>query len=90
MSFNLKDKIGKLLEIPQDVIKDVPKITILGDIIFVENYKNIILYEKENIQITTSIGTLKIDGKNFKIREITTDDILISGTFFNLEIEKNK
>ena len=90
MKLNVKDKILKLLDIPQEVIRDVPKITILGDIIFVENYKNITLYTKENIRINTSIGILKIDGKGFKIQEITPEDILISGSFLNLELIKDK
>lgn len=90
MKLKIKERLVKLLEIPEDVITDVPKITILGDSIFVENYRNITHYTKENIRISTNIGILKIDGKDFKIQEITTEDILIGGNFYSLEIIKDK
>ena len=44
---NVKQKFSNYLDIPKDVILDLPKITVIGDIqLYVENHRGIIEYTR--------------------------------------------
>ncbi len=82
------NKISKFLEIPREVISDVPKITITGfDEILIENFKGILEYEDFFTRISTSIGNININGFNLKLNQMTDDDILVSGKIENIDFE---
>ena len=90
MSVNLKQKLNRFLQLPEEVVYDVPKITIIDKMLLIENYKNIVMYTKTSLRINTNIGMLKIEGNNFNIKEITKDEILINGILSKMEILPNK
>lgn len=78
--------MAKLLEIPDEVVSDRPKITTVGRReVFVENYKGIIEFSNEIVKINTNYGIITITGKNMKIREITSEDIIIFGDIDNID-----
>ncbi len=82
-------KIEKILEIPQEVYSDVPKITITGfDEMLIENFKAILEYEEFYIRISTYIGIININGYNLKLENMTNDDIKIKGKIESFEIER--
>ncbi len=71
-------KINKILEIPQEVYSDVPKITIIGfDEMIIENYKGILEYEEFFIRISTYKGIISINGYQLNLETMTNDDIII-------------
>ena len=58
-----KGKIGKILEMPEEVCSNIPKITITGfNELILENYKGILEYEEFFASISTYIGIV-ITGK---------------------------
>lgn len=76
------------LELPKDVILDVPKIIVIGrNEITIENHKGIILFEEGLIKINTSFGPLRIEGRQFEILYIATATITISGYFNSIKYE---
>lgn len=85
-SVTMREKVAKLLELPKDVISDRPKITTVGGKeVFVENYSSIIEFTGERVRINTKYGIITITGKNMKIREITSEDIIIFGSIDNID-----
>ena len=82
-------KIEKILEIPQEVYSDVPKITIIGfNEMLIENFRAILEYEEFYIRISTYIGIININGYNLKLENMTNDDIKVTGKIESLEIER--
>lgn len=82
------DKVSKFLEIPREVISDIPKITITGfDEVLIENFKGILEYEDYFARISTSLGIININGFNLKLNQMTDDDILVNGKIENLDFE---
>lgn len=80
--------VSKFLEIPREVISDVPKITITGfDEVLIENFKGILEYEDFFARISTSFGNININGFNLKLNQMTDDDILVTGKIENLDFE---
>ncbi len=82
-------RVSKFLEIPREVISNVPKITVTGfDEIFIENFKGILEYEDFFARISTEIGNININGFNLKLNQMTDNDILVTGRIENIDFEK--
>ncbi|NLT95800.1 MAG: sporulation protein YqfC [Clostridia bacterium] len=76
----LKNKFSSVLDIPKDVILDLPKITVIGDIqIYIENHRGIIEYSRELVRLSTSLGQLIIKGEDLILRNISIEEIYIDG-----------
>lgn len=81
--------IDEILEVPKEVTTGLPKITILGfNEILIENYKGILEYEEFFIRVNTHIGIININGFNFNLKQMTDEDLLISGKIENIELEE--
>ena len=84
-----KKRIDKLLEIPQEVYTNTPKITITGfNEIILENYKGILEYEEFFASISTYIGVVNINGYNINLEKMTNDDIKITVKIESVELER--
>ena len=83
-----KKKIADLFDFPQDVVLDLPRVTLIGSIqIYIENHKGITLYEKNKIRISILNGELIIDGEDLHLRTVYNDDIYIEGSIKNISLE---
>ncbi len=82
----IKEKLANALELPRELVLNVPKITVTGkDKILIENYKSIISYENDVVKLNTSVGTLSLFGVDLMIKEITTEDIIVIGKVDKVE-----
>ena len=83
-------KINRILEMPQEVYTDTPKITITGfNEIIIENFKGILEYEDYYIRVNTSLGIININGYELKLENMTNDDIKVNGKVESIDIERN-
>lgn len=83
-----KNRITRMLELPQEVVTNEPKITIVGfHELLIENYKAILEYEDFYIKINTHIGAININGFNLKLKEMTGDDIMVLGSIDSIDFE---
>ncbi len=81
----IKEKFLDMMELPKELLKDVSRITLLGnEDILIENYKGIIEYEENIIRLNNGIN---IFGTNLNVEEITDVDIFITGKINNVEFE---
>ncbi len=72
-------KITAFLEMPEEVMTDKPRITILGfEELAIENYKNILEYDEVFIKVNTYIGVVNISGIGLKLIQMNKDDILVT------------
>ena len=62
--------------------------TIIGNQeLVIENYKGVVEYSSTLIRINTGNSLLKITGRNLNIKEISSEDIKITGRFGSLEFQ---
>lgn len=81
-------KINRLLELPEEVVTNKPKLTIVGfEEVLIENYKAILEYEDYYIKINTHIGAININGFNLRLKEMTGDDIMVLGNIDSMDFE---
>lgn len=80
MSENIKKKISRSLNLPQDTIMDIPSIRIIGNNqIAIENHKGIIEYTNSLLRLKSKSGIIKITGSELKIMEISEEEISVNG-----------
>lgn len=80
MRKKIKQQLSDVLEIPDDIMLDLPKITIIGDgQVSIENHKGIISYSTESIKISVSTGEIEVKGKELVLRNILPEAINIDG-----------
>ena len=83
-------KLDRLLEMPQEIYTDIPKITITGfNEMIIENFKGILEYEEYFVRVNTSLGIVNINGFELKLENMTYDDIKVNGKVESIEIERN-
>ncbi len=83
-------KINKLLEFPEEISSNEPKITIMGfEKVMVENYKGILEYENFFIRLNTYIGVININGFNLSLNEMTDENLLITGKIESIDLESS-
>ena len=83
-----KERFSNFLELPQEVMFKVTKITAIeNDSIHIEGYKNIIDYYDDYIKIKANNMDILIDGKNLDIKEITDTDLVIEGKIYSLNYQ---
>ena len=86
-----KKRLDTILEIPQEVYTNTPKITITGfNELILENYKGILEYEEFFASISTYIGVVNINGYNINLEKMTNDDIKITGKIESVELERTE
>ena len=87
----MKRRLDKILEIPEEVYSNTPKLTITGfNEIIIENYKGILEYEEFFASVSTHIGIVNINGFNINLEKMTNDDIKITGKIESIELEKTE
>lgn len=84
-----KEKVTNILELPKDVVLNIPRLTIIGNgSVMIENYKGIIEYESTRVRINTNSGIIKISGSRLSIKEMTDEDLILEGQIASLEFMK--
>lgn len=87
---NTIQRLNRILEMPQEVYTDTPKITITGfNEMIIENFKGILEYEEYYIRINTTLGIININGYELKLENMTNDDIKVTGKVESVDIERN-
>ncbi|HZK87024.1 MAG TPA: sporulation protein YqfC [Syntrophomonas sp.] len=72
--------MAEFLEIPKDLVLDIPKITLIGrNELYLENHRGIIEYSSQRLRINLSRGFLEIQGENLEIKALLPDEIKILG-----------
>mgnify|MGYP004510921279 FL=1 len=81
-------RLNNILEFPEEISNNEPKITIIGfKKIMVENYKGILEYENFFVRLNTTIGVLNINGFNLSLNEMTDEDLIITGKIESIDFE---
>ncbi|RBP45498.1 sporulation protein YqfC [Garciella nitratireducens] len=77
---NIKEELSDVLELPKEVVLDLPKISLIGKMqLIIENHKGIIEYTPMQIRIASNSGMIKIQGNHLYIKIIVKEEIIITG-----------
>ncbi|MGG5255005.1 sporulation protein YqfC [Neobacillus sp. SM06] len=72
--------MAKKMDLPQDVMMDLPRITMIGQIhIYIENHRGLLTFSDKELRLLLKTGQLLIKGKSFVIKTILPEEILLEG-----------
>ena len=84
---DIKGKISQILDMPEEVIFDIPKMVVIGKKeIRIENYKGILEYDDRLIRINTSMGAIAIEGEGLDLKNILREEISVTGRINHIRI----
>lgn len=88
ISSKFRDVFSEMVDIPDYVISDSSKITMINNKnILIEGYKNVVDYYSHYIKIKGNNLEFVIDGKDLDIKEITDEDLVITGTIYSVNFK---
>lgn len=80
--------ISDFFELPREVILDLPRLTLVGNVqIYLENHRGVIAYDENLIRIGVNNGEIAIRGSNLQIKNLIAEELLIKGSIDGLEYE---
>ncbi|MDR1663331.1 MAG: YabP/YqfC family sporulation protein [Clostridiales bacterium] len=82
----IREKLTGLLSLPREIALNLPLIIITGrDEVNIENYKGIKEYTDDRVTVNTSAGMLLVEGRKLKLRQITDENVIVSGVITALQ-----
>nr|WP_259544874.1 sporulation protein YqfC [Heyndrickxia oleronia] len=79
-SRQLRNWMTSKMELPQDVMMDLPRITMIGQIhIYIENHRGLLTFSDREVRLLLKQGQLLVIGQSFVIRTILPEEILLEG-----------
>ncbi|MDD3653942.1 MAG: sporulation protein YqfC [Desulfotomaculaceae bacterium] len=83
-----KRRFADIFEIPGDILLDLPKIVIVGNVqLQIENHHGILEYTTDTVRISTGEGEVAIRGENLILRNILPDELCIEGLIRTLSFD---
>lgn len=77
----LRPWLIKYTSLPSDIILELPKITIIGQIhIYIENHQGLVTFTDTELKLNNHKGYIQIIGSSFVIKMMYPKEILLEGT----------
>lgn len=77
---NVREKLTNAFSMPKEIALDMPLIVATGrGELNIENYKNLLEFSENKIRVHTSVGTLTIEGNRLCLKQMTTENLYITG-----------
>ncbi|MCL6588119.1 MAG: sporulation protein YqfC [Anoxybacillus sp.] len=76
----VKKWLANQLELPADVVMDLPRVTMIGHIhIYIENHRGLLTFSDKELRLLLKQGQLLVRGEEFVIKTILPEEILLEG-----------
>lgn len=77
-----------LLDLPQDIVFDMPRLTMVGDRqLTIENHRGVLHFSEDRVLLELGIGKLEITGSEMVIRSVWTEEIFIEGVIKEIRLQ---
>ncbi|WP_096270623.1 sporulation protein YqfC [Paucisalibacillus globulus] len=76
----LRPWLVKYLALPSDVVMELPRITIIGQLhVYIENHKGLAVFTDKELRLKTTKGYIQIKGSSFVLKMMLPEEILLEG-----------
>jgi len=80
VSRKLRKWTAAILDLPQDVVQDLPRVTMIGGIqLMVENHRGVLHFSPDKLRLAMERGELEVTGAELVIRTIGAEDVFVEG-----------
>lgn len=81
----VKQWMTRSLELPADVVMDLPRITMIGHLhIYIENHRGVKKFTNEELRLNLQHGEVLITGEDFVLKTILPEEILVEGKILDV------
>ncbi|WP_270172288.1 sporulation protein YqfC [Paenibacillus sp. SYP-B4298] len=88
ISRKIRKLTANLLDVPQDVVFDLPRVTMIGDRqLYIENHRGVLHFTSDLLRLALSKGELEVAGSGLVIRAIWTEEVFIEGQIHHLQLQ---
>ncbi len=82
--------ITNKMELPADVMMDLPRITMIGQLhIYIENHRGLLTFSDKEVRLLLKQGQLLIRGNAFVIKTILPEEIMLEGKIEHVQYIEN-
>jgi len=86
---SIRRSLTQALEMPSEVLINVPVINIVGNgELDIENYKSILEYSTDRIAVNASGYIVMIEGKTLELKCVTSETVSIRGNIASLSFKE--
>lgn len=87
----MKNWLTKQIDLPVDVLMDLPRITLVGQVhIYIENHRGLLVFSDKEVRLLLKHGQLLIKGKSFVIKTILPEELLLEGIIEQVTFLENE
>lgn len=87
ISRKIRKMTADLLDLPQDVVFDLPRMTMIGDRqLYIENHRGVLHFSQDRLRLALSKGELEVSGADLVIRGIWTEEVFIEGRISGIQM----
>ncbi|HLT57733.1 MAG: sporulation protein YqfC [Limnochordales bacterium] len=86
---SVAERLVRALELPQDIVFNLPKTTLIGDVqMLVENHQGLLKYTPREIRIRTTQGELVVTGSRLAIGSILPQELVVDGRILQVQLHR--
>ncbi|MCS0542535.1 sporulation protein YqfC, partial [Aeromonas veronii] len=86
----MRSWITNKMELPADVMMDLPRITMIGQLhIYIENHRGLLTFSDKEVRLLLKQGQLLIKGNAFVIKTILPEEIMLEGKIEHVQYIEN-
>lgn len=83
----LRNWTARILDLPQDVVLDLPRITMIGGLqLTVENHRGVLHFSSESLLLAMEKGELEVTGNELVIRNIGAEEVFVEGRITGVKL----
>lgn len=87
VSRRLRKWTATILDLPQDVALDLPRITMIGGLqLTVENHRGVLHFSPQSLRLAMDRGEMEVTGENLIIRNIGSEEVFVEGTILGVQL----
>ncbi|MGE7826186.1 sporulation protein YqfC [Paenibacillus sp. MDMC362] len=86
ISRKLQKWTQEMLDLPQDLLFDLPRLTLIGNKeLHIENHRGVRHFSEERLVLSLTQGSLEISGAGLAIQAIQSHEVTIIGTIHHIQ-----
>jgi len=83
----LRKWTATILDLPQDVAQDLPRVTMIGGLqVTVENHRGILHFSPQNLRLAMDGGEMEVTGQDLTIRNIGVEEVFVEGKIMGVQL----
>ncbi|HOA35058.1 MAG TPA: sporulation protein YqfC [Bacillota bacterium] len=83
-----KEVVADLFELPHEVLLDLPRLTLVGNVqLYIENHRGVIAYDENQVRLSVKNGEIMVRGERLQIKNLLEEELLIKGIIEGLSYD---